>query len=249
VRDLERKLRTDLARTILELEASTRAQASARRAELSHLSVDDLRAVIQRLRGKRSGKRGEEASAAVVVRAMLASEEEWLTMREIADQSLALGHAIETERVSTALANLEFASGRGSGMHDGYSVEVLRKRRPFLYRLVPRAPDVPTLADILVATGWRLWSTTHNNTPAAQIVYRWMRAVAPGHFVLEVTSAQGRQAIDRVGELVSITSGHEYTLRTIDGRELRWENADFVRIPRGEADNREIFSLGERSAL
>ena len=62
-------------------------------------------------------------------------------MREIADQARALGHPIETERVSTALANLEFANGRGHGVHDGYGVEVVRKRRPFLYRLVQREPE------------------------------------------------------------------------------------------------------------
>ena len=59
-------------------------------------------------------------------------------MREIADQARAFVHSLETERVSTALANLEFASGRGRGVHDGYGVEVVRKRRPYLYRLVKR---------------------------------------------------------------------------------------------------------------
>jgi hypothetical protein len=141
MRDLERKLRTDLVRAILELEAPTPAQAHARRTELSQLSIDDLREALQRLRGKRGGTRGEGTAPALVVRAMLASEEEWLTMHEIADQVRALGHPIETDRVSTALSNLEFAHGRGHGVHDDYGVEVIRKRRPLLYRLVRRAPD------------------------------------------------------------------------------------------------------------
>jgi hypothetical protein len=100
------------------------------------------------------------------------------------------------------------------------------------------------LVTALVETGWRLWATSHNNTPGAQIVHRWMRDIATGHLVLEITSPR-RPAIDRVGELLAITSSHEYTIRTIDGRELRWENADFVRIPRSAAENREITLLGE----
>ena len=141
MRDLDRKLRTDLARTILELEAPPPEQTRVRRAELCQCSIDDLRALIQHLRGKRAGTRGEGTAPAIVVRAMLAANEEWLTMREIADQARALGHSLETERVSTALANLEFARGRGHGVHDGYGVEVVRKRRPYLYRLVKREPE------------------------------------------------------------------------------------------------------------
>lgn len=143
MRDLERKLRTDLARTILELEAPPPAQALTRRAELDQCSVDDLRAVLQRLRGKRVGTRGEGTAPDIVVRAMLASKEEWLTMREIADQARAIGCPIETDRINTALHNLAFASGRrGHGaVHGGYAVEVVRKRRPFLYRLVKLEPE------------------------------------------------------------------------------------------------------------
>lgn len=106
------------------------------------------------------------------------------------------------------------------------------------------ADQIQVLVDALVETGWRLWATSFNNTPAAHVVYNWMRAIAPGHLVLEVTSTR-RPAIDRVGDLRTITSRHKYTIRTIDGRELRWENADFVRIPRDAADNREIALLGE----
>ena len=120
------------------------------------------------------------------------------------------------------------------------------------------AAQIQTLVDALVATGWRLWTTSHNNTPAAQRVFQWMRDAAPGHFVLEVTTLAADRAMDRVGVLLSVTrtlsglarstpGSHEWTIRTIDGRELRWENASFVRIPRSEADNREIFLLGDQS--
>lgn len=113
--------------------------------------------------------------------------------------------------------------------------------------VVKAAAQIQTLVDALVATGWSLWSTSHNNTPAAQLVYRWMRAIAPGHLVLEITKTNADRKLDRVGELLVITSSHEHTIRTIDGRTQHWENAEFVRIPRNSADNRELFLLGEQS--
>jgi hypothetical protein len=111
---------------------------------------------------------------------------------------------------------------------------------------VKAATQIQTLVGALVATGWRLWTTSHNNTPGAQLVHQWMRDIAPGHFVLEITKTTADRMLDRVGELLVITSSHEYTIRTIDGREHRWWNASFVRIPRNEADNSELFLLGEQ---
>lgn len=108
------------------------------------------------------------------------------------------------------------------------------------------AVQIQVLADALIATGERLWETSHNNTPSAQLLFKWMRDIAPGHFVLEVSSIRNSRAMDRVGELLLIERGDEYTIRTIDGRELRWENSSFVRIPRSETENREIFRLGEQ---
>ena len=106
----------------------------------------------------------------------------------------------------------------------------------------PELAQIHVLIEALVETGVRLWSTSHNNTPGAQLVFQWMRSIAPGQLVLEITSRPRREpALDRVGVLVAITSSHEFTIRTIDGRELRWENADFVRIPQSAADNQEIF--------
>ena len=105
--------------------------------------------------------------------------------------------------------------------------------------------QIQTLVDALVATGWRLWTTSHNNTPSAQIVHRWMRSIALGHFVLEITKTNADRMLDRIGVLLAITSSHEYTIRTIDGRKRRWNNVEFVRIPQSAADNREIFLLEE----
>lgn len=110
---------------------------------------------------------------------------------------------------------------------------------------VDTAAPLQIAVDALVETGWRLWATSHSNTPNAQLVSRWMQAIAPGHLVLEVSTIKADRARDRVGVLLSITSNREYTIRTIDGRELRWENAEFVRIPQSAADNREIIHLGQ----
>ena len=78
--------------------------------------------------------------------------------------------------------------------------------------------------------------------------------IAPGQICRDRTRktfkvCTRRPTIDRVGELLSVASSHEYAIRTVDGRELRWENARFVRIPRGEADEREIFLLGHEGGL
>lgn len=102
--------------------------------------------------------------------------------------------------------------------------------------------QVVIVVNALVATGRQLWSTSHNNTPAAHRIFEWMQRIAVGNLVLEVSSPRER-AIDRVGTLVAITSSHEYTIRTFDGREHTWENAEFVRIPQGEADTQALIDL------
>lgn len=108
--------------------------------------------------------------------------------------------------------------------------------------MTPAVPEVEALANALVATGRQLWSCSHNNTPAAHRIFEWMRAIATGNLVLEVTSPRAL-SLDRVGTLVKITSSHEYTIRTFDGREHTWENAEFVRIPQSEADTQALIDL------
>jgi len=98
---------------------------------------------------------------------------------------------------------------------------------------------VENLAAMLVATGEQLWRSSHNVTPAARRLFDWMREIAPGQLVLEVTNIRGRP-IDCVGELIAIEGESEYTIRAFDGRERRWKNCTFVRLPRGEADQREL---------
>lgn len=103
--------------------------------------------------------------------------------------------------------------------------------------------QVEILADALAATGAQLWKMSLNNTVAADRVFQWMRVVAPGQLVLEITNIRS-PAIDTVGELLAIEGSSEYeriyTIRTLDGREVRWDNAEFVRIPRNAADSREL---------
>jgi hypothetical protein len=113
------------------------------------------------------------------------------------------------------------------------------------------AKQIQMLAEALVETGLRLWMTSHNNTPGAQHVHHWMCNISPGDLVLEVSSPRHDRNLDRVGVLVAITMTGKtrysdvYTICTIDGREYRWDNATFVRIPQSAADNTEIFDLGQ----
>jgi hypothetical protein len=107
--------------------------------------------------------------------------------------------------------------------------------------------QVQILAEALVETGWRLWVTSGSNTPGARRTSEWMRAIAPGQLVLEISSIRRASPLDRVGILLAISSSHEFTIRTIDGREVRWENASFARIPGSAAENREISLFGMRT--
>jgi hypothetical protein len=135
-RDRERKQRTDLTRSILELDASSTEAKSARRNELDQLSIAELKLALKVARGPRGTKRADKTAPDIVLETMFASDQEWLTMHEIAEQARARGHKIETERVSTALSNLECARGRNRGLYDGYGVEVIRKQRPHLFRII-----------------------------------------------------------------------------------------------------------------
>lgn len=104
--------------------------------------------------------------------------------------------------------------------------------------------QIQLLAEALVTTGCHLRSMSCNNTPAALRLFHWMKDIAPGHFVLEISSFRHRHSsIDRVGELIAINGAYEFTIRTVDGRKFHWKNAEFVRIPRNEADRREINRL------
>lgn len=101
--------------------------------------------------------------------------------------------------------------------------------------------QIQILVDALIETGWLLWRAAHNNTPKAHRLRQWMHAIRPGDLVLEISTTRSDRAMDRVGVLVAIISGHEYKIRTIDGREWRWENALFVRIPQNADDTLKTF--------
>jgi hypothetical protein len=106
-------------------------------------------------------------------------------------------------------------------------------------------PTEQVLVDALFATGERLWSTAQSNTPSAQRTRQWMSEIAPGNLVLEISSGGRHPAIDRVGEVITwpqATYG-DCTIRTVDGREFSWTNCWFVRIPRNQVEQREIFEM------
>lgn len=60
--------------------------------------------------------------------------------------------------------------------------------------------------------------------------YRRSRDPVVGDLVVEISTFGDRDHLDRVGWLVS----HEdcrFVIRTLDGRELSWENCDFITAP------------------
>lgn len=115
-----------------------------------------------------------------------------------------------------------------------------------------QVPDFRTLAKGIASSARRLY--THS---LSQYDRDWavrMRTPAPGDLVVEVT-AYFRPVELRVGKLISITDepypyedwdeAYEgrpvptrpiYTIVTLDGNTMRWENCQFVALPTTEFD-------------
>lgn len=96
----------------------------------------------------------------------------------------------------------------------------------------------------LLYCGEALHSASLNNTPALRHLHQWMESLVPGATVIEVTTARDTDDDSRIGTLVS--QGREWVayseaeggfwedytiIRTFDGREVRWVNCHWVRIP------------------
>jgi hypothetical protein len=101
-----------------------------------------------------------------------------------------------------------------------------------------------TLEIALLYCGEALYSAALNNTPVGRATYQWMATMSPGNTVIEITTARATSDNDRIGVLVEQGRGwiayteapggfwEDYTLiRTLDGREVRWVNCRWVRIP------------------
>ena len=108
--------------------------------------------------------------------------------------------------------------------------------------------DDPAIA--LLYCGEALWSATLNGTPMGKCTYTWMTTLASGVTVIEITSSRADNDHERIGVLVR--QGREWiayaedeggywedftVIRTFDGREIRWTNCHWVRIPVSREDH------------
>ena len=132
--------------------------------------------------------------------------------------------------------------------------------------------ELKKLAEIIDTCAGAAYHNALHASSRSDITWRHFKDFKPGQMVVEVTSSHRSPAIDRLGELISVTDEEMewpqeakdewledprngpvpkerfYTIKTLDGREYRWHNADFIRIP----DNRwecfqELRDNGERS--
>lgn len=119
---------------------------------------------------------------------------------------------------------------------------------------------IDELLKVCIAGGYQAYknSLVGNPCPAVRDYFQRVTHPQPGDLVLEIT-AQNAQPIDRVGRLISVgmenpppevLSEEDYDeeewgrpyppyqeqvwrIRTFDGREFRWWNANFIVIPDG----------------
>lgn len=123
--------------------------------------------------------------------------------------------------------------------------------RPTLTDEELAAPNAPTIdwATALLYCGEAFYSAALNGTPAGRKAYAWMKALSPGNVVIEVTTARATEDDSRIGVLVE--QGREWVaytdivdpqaplgcwedftrIRTFDGRDVRWTNCQWARIP------------------
>ena len=103
------------------------------------------------------------------------------------------------------------------------------------------------LLDLLAASAYVAWSNTLCGDPSQvqKAYYERMRKPEIGDLVLEVTTFRRASSSDKIGRLLSIEdepypdweddepapTRKVWTIKTLDGRECRWENCDFIVIP------------------
>ena len=119
---------------------------------------------------------------------------------------------------------------------------------------------IDELLKVCIACGYQAYknSLVGNQAPVVRDYYQRVTALRPGDMVLEITNRSARP-IDRIGRLISVgmenpppevLSEEDYDeeewgkpyppyqemvwrIRTLDGREFRWWNANFIVIPDG----------------
>lgn len=107
------------------------------------------------------------------------------------------------------------------------------------------------VVELLAISAYVAWSNvlSGSNSAAQHNYFERMRHPTVGELVLEITTHRRVKAIDRIGRLISVTrEPYDYpdwnvsedgpiptreiwTIKTLDGREFRWENCDFIVIP------------------
>lgn len=111
--------------------------------------------------------------------------------------------------------------------------------------------DLEPIARLLQHATNTAWSLALQGTPRSDDAYKHMGNIKPGDMVMETSTAlmQSRPALDGIGELLRVvqedvpfddwnvdTDGpipkeRVYYIKTLDGREFRWTNATFVKVP------------------
>jgi hypothetical protein len=92
---------------------------------------------------------------------------------------------------------------------------------------------IETMAELIASSAYVAWANTlwgHLNPLQAHYQYRMIRPNL-GDLVLEISTVKV-PAMDRIGRLLWITPDDErWTIQTLDGREVRWENSRFIVVP------------------
>ena len=109
-------------------------------------------------------------------------------------------------------------------------------------------PSLTDLLELIASSAYIAYSHTLNGAgiPAHIRYFERMRHPEVGDLVLESTTMSRASAIDRIGRLKAITleplegwddideptpNEKVWTITTMDGREFKWRNADFIVIP------------------
>lgn len=111
--------------------------------------------------------------------------------------------------------------------------------------------DLETLARLVQGATSTAWALALGGTERCLKTYEHMANPQPGDFVMEQSTAlmPSRPALDGVGELLRVTEENRtvaewdiesdgpipkervFYIKTFDGREYRWTNASFVKVP------------------
>jgi hypothetical protein len=108
-------------------------------------------------------------------------------------------------------------------------------------------PDINNLLKLVAAAAYAAYSNTlcGNPSPNQEAYYKRMSNPEVGDLVLEISRLRGPKVIDSIGRLISITNEpfpdweddepvpkrDVWTIKTLDDREFRWENCNFIVIP------------------